>query len=89
MALGLVGAGAGAGARVPLGGGASPARQAPRLMLCMCCGMAALRTHTHALPILLSNPGLQEAREALFGGAGYVPDIPALQAWLGEARKAG
>lgn len=28
-------------------------------------------------------PRVQEAREALFGGAGYVPDIPALQAWLG------
>ena len=26
---------------------------------------------------------LQEAREVLFGGAGWVPDIPALQAWLG------
>ncbi|KAL4436617.1 hypothetical protein ABPG75_003756 [Micractinium tetrahymenae] len=30
-----------------------------------------------------------EAREALFGGAGWVPDIPALQAWLEAAWRAG
>ena len=27
---------------------------------------------------------LQEAGQALFGGAGWAPDIPALQAWLGR-----
>lgn len=32
---------------------------------------------------MVALPCVQEAREALFGGAGYVPDIPALQAWLG------
>lgn len=34
-------------------------------------------------------PGLQEARQALFGGCGFVPDIPALQAWLECAWAAG
>ncbi len=34
-------------------------------------------------------PALQDAQEVLFGGCGYVPDIPALQAWLECAWAAG
>ncbi len=37
----------------------------------------------------LAPPLDQEARQALFGGCGNVPDIPALQAWLECAWRVG
>lgn len=40
-------------------------------------------TTEEAVQLPCAWPSLQEARQAMFGGAAFVPDIPALQAWLG------
>lgn len=54
------------------------AQQAHRLLAAAASGLSHLIAARPGLPACL-----QEAREVLFGGAGWVPDIPALQAWLG------